>query len=64
MSISDEQPSAARQEWHCEACDTRGVVEYQPHADVYTVVYAIADDHRDRSPNCTASVRTIRIIND
>jgi hypothetical protein len=40
------------QEWFCERCNTIGRIQIKKHADVYGVVYLLAQSHAKASPNC------------
>jgi hypothetical protein len=53
-----------RQGWHCEACDTAGLVRVTKGNGVWDVIRMIESDHVRASPNCPAPVRTIRVYSD
>src|SRR5690348_10434783 len=47
--------------WFGEACGRSGAVIVEEHAGVYTVIWALEDAHREKSPNCPAGVRLLRV---
>jgi hypothetical protein len=49
------------QPWSCEQCQQEGTVQFDEHADVFTVANLIEDDHKRVSPNCDCPVRKIRL---
>jgi hypothetical protein len=54
------------QAWLCEVCGSRGCVEYEEHADVFTVLNAIGNDHGRYSEGCQKENGTgwIRVQNE
>lgn len=52
-----------RQAWWCEGCGARGYVDYEPHADAWSVFTAILRDHHQRSPECNQADE-IRVQNE
>ena len=51
------------QEWFCDDCGSNGSVEIDEHADVYSVVNLIDDDHRRTAPACLTPVDRVRVVN-
>lgn len=49
------------QKWECEKCKDEGVVDYEPHSDVLTVVDLIERDHQRKSPKCDMPVAMLRL---
>jgi hypothetical protein len=52
-----------KQEYFCQGCRYAGVVEHEEHADVYTVINLIEDDHKRNSPACDQDIRSMRVRN-
>jgi len=52
-----------RQIWFCEACQQIGVIDYEEHAGVMEVVYALDRDHQHLSPECDNTGMNLRILN-
>lgn len=53
-----------REIWFCETCEKAGRVEPgEQETDVMSVLYLIEEDHIKESPECTESVRKIRVVN-
>lgn len=51
------------QEYICSACCYAGAIVIRDHADVYTVLNALEDDHKAHSPDCAASRLGMRVRN-
>ena len=49
------------QPWYCANCETEGALEIDPQADVYSVINLLRDDHEKRSPDCGASIYSMRV---
>jgi len=48
------------QPWFCEGCQIGHTVRISKHADVYTVINKLRDDHVKQSPACTSGTGLIR----
>jgi hypothetical protein len=54
---------AKTQQYFCPACRYAGAVEHEEHADVYTVINLMEDDHKRNRPHCEQGVRGMRVRN-
>jgi hypothetical protein len=50
-----------RQWWSCETCNISGVIAYESHAGAWLVIQKLDDDHQRVSPECTATVKELRL---
>lgn len=51
------------QQYFCPACSYAGTIEHEEHADVYTVINQLEDDHKRNRPQCDQGVRGMRVRN-
>ena len=52
-----------KQFWFCEACRAVGFVEPSNRTGAIDGAFAVADDHRERSPHCGVNSARVRVVN-